>query len=74
VLRIAPRGLVRLDIGVGHGGEGRHGRDLGGVLVGKRVDLVLYGLAQVDVLLARLCERKLRERPSEVSRSLPPTL
>jgi hypothetical protein len=42
MFRIAPRGLVRLDVGVGHAAEGRDGvdrlHDLGAALLGEGVD------------------------------------
>jgi hypothetical protein len=58
--------LVRLYVGVGHVAESRDGRDRphGRAPLGERVDLVLHGLAQVDVLLARLFQGQLGMAPA----------
>jgi hypothetical protein len=67
MFRIAPRGLVRLDVGVGHAAEGRDGvdrlHDFGAALLGEGIGAIHnHALAERRVLLARLCERKLGER------------
>jgi hypothetical protein len=68
MFRIAPRGLVRLDVGVGHAAEGRDGvdrlHDFGAALLGEGIGAIHnHALAERRVLLARLGQRQIGERP-----------
>jgi hypothetical protein len=67
MFRIAPRGLVRLDVGVGHVAEGRDDLDrlhgLGAALVGEGIGAIHNdALAERRVLFTRLRQCKLGER------------